>query len=313
MSENRDVERLISRLGAHLRRLPAPLLVIGSGVSSYMGAGFAVALFALMPPTTVAWWRVTIGALVLLAWRRPWRRAWTPRALVVAALFGVAMATMNVIFYATIDHLALGTAVSLEFLGPVAVALATGRGWRPRVAAVLALSGVAAISGLGLDLSDPRQRVGVVLAIGAGLAWAAYILLGRRVASAGSGLDSLAVASVAGSLVYLPLAASTAGAAFSSAGTFLKVLGVAVLSTVVPYVLDQVNLGRLSSAAFSLLSALMPATSLAVGIVMLRQMPNVWEVAGLVLVSVAVALAGSGSGTGRVRRHLPRRRRPESD
>ena len=304
------MERLISRLGAHLRRLPAPLLVIGSGVSSYMGAGFAVALFALMPPTTVAWWRVTIGALVLLAWRRPWRRAWTPRTLVVAALFG---ATMNVIFYATIDHLALGTAVSLEFLGPVAVALATGRGWRPRVAAVLALSGVAAISGLGLDLSDPRQRVGVVLAIGAGLAWAAYILLGRRVASAGSGLDSLAVASVAGSLVYLPLAASTAGAAFSSAGTFLKVLGVAVLSTVVPYVLDQVNLGRLSSAAFSLLSALMPATSLAVGIVMLRQMPNVWEVAGLVLVSVAVALAGSGSGTGRVRRHLPRRRRPESD
>lgn len=308
------VERLAPRLGARLRRLPAPLLVIGSGVSSYVGAGFAVALFALMPPTTVAWWRVTIGALVLLAWRRPWRRAWTARSVAVAALFGAAMATMNVIFYAAIDHLALGTAVSLEFLGPVTVALATGRGWRPRVAAVLALAGVAAISGLGLDLGDPRQRLGVVLAIGAGLAWAAYILLGRRVASAGSGLDSLAVASVAGSLVYLPIALGSAGAAFSSVGTLLKVLGVAVMSTVVPYVLDQVNLGRLSSATFSLLSALMPATSLAVGVVMLRQMPNAWEVAGLVLVSVAVALAGSGggagSGPGWGRRRLPRRGRP---
>ena len=292
------VERLVPRLGARLRRLPAPLLVIGSGVSSYVGAGFAVALFALMPPTTVAWWRVTIGALVLLAWRRPWRRAWTARSVAVAALFGAAMATMNVIFYAAIDHLALGTAVSLEFLGPVAVALATGRGWRPRVAAVLALAGVAAISGLGLDLGDPRQRLGVVLAIGAGLAWAAYILLGRRVAS------------VAGSLVYLPIALGSTGAAFSSVGTLLKVLGVAVMSTVVPYVLDQVNLGRLSSAAFSLLSALMPATSLAVGVVMLRQMPNAWEVAGLVLVSVAVALAGSGGGAGRGRRRLPRRGRP---
>ena len=279
-------------------------------MSSYVGAGFAVALFALMPPTTVAWWRVTIGALVLLAWRRPWRRAWTARSVAVAALFGAAMATMNVIFYAAIDHLALGTAVSLEFLGPVAVALATGRGWRPRVAAVLALAGVAAISGLGLDLGDPRQRLGVVLAIGAGLAWAAYILLGRRVASAGFGLDSLAVASVAGSLVYLPIALGSTGAAFSSVGTLLKVLGVAVMSTVVPYVLDQVNLGRLSSAAFSLLSALMPATSLAVGVVMLRQMPNAWEVAGLVLVSVAVALAGSGGGAGRGRRRLPRRGRP---
>ena len=82
------------------------------------------------------------------------------------------------------------------------------------------------------------------------------------------------------------------------------------MSTVVPYVLDQVNLGRLSSATFSLLSALMPATSLAVGVVMLRQMPNAWEVAGLVLVSVAVALAGSGGGAGRGRRRLPRRGRP---
>ena len=288
--------------GAVVRAIPAPLLVIASGLSSYVGAGFAVTLFALMPATTVAWWRITIGALVLLAWRRPWRRAWSRRALAVCAAFGVATATMNVLFYASIELLPLGTAVSLEFLGPVVVALATGRGWRPRVAVVMALTGVIAIGGLGLDMSEPGQRTGVLVAMAAGGAWAAYILTGRAVAGAGSGLDSLAVASAAGSLFYLPLAVTTAGAALVDLPTIGRVLGVAVMSTVVPYVLDQVNLGRLRSDTFSLLQALFPATSLMVGVVMLAQRPNAWEVLGLVLISGAVALAGTGGRGPRLRR-----------
>lgn len=283
------------RVGVVLRAVPAPVLFIGSGLSSYVGAGFAVALFSLMPPTTVAWWRLMTGAVILLVWRRPWRRRWSRRELVIAMLFGVAMSTMNVIFYAAIDHLALGTAVSLEFLGPVVVALVTGRGWRPRVAAGLALAGVGAISGFGLDLSDPTQLLGVILALAAGSAWAAYILLGRRVAGSG-GVDSLAVASATGALMYLPLAATTASVALGQARSTLMVLGVGVLSTVIPYALDQVNMGRLTSDAFALLSSLMPATSLLVGVVMLRQLPNAWEVLGLLLVSAAVALAGSGGG-----------------
>ncbi|MDO4244354.1 MAG: EamA family transporter [Actinomyces sp.] len=296
----------LPRPGAALRAVPAPVLFIGAATSTYVGAGLAVALFAAMPSTTVAWWRLFIGALVLLSWRRPWRRRWTRRALVTAALFGVAMSTMNVIFYASIGHLALGTAVSLEFLGPVVVALATGRGWRPRVAALLALAGVAAISGFGLDLSDGSQRLGVVLALSAGAAWAAYILLGRRAAGTG-GVDSLAVASAAGALVYLPLAAPTASAALADTRSILMVLGVGVMSTVIPYGLDQVNMGRLTSDAFALLSSLMPATSLLVGLVMLRQVPNAWEVLGLLLVSAAVALAGTG---GRHRRTAVPGRRP---
>lgn len=274
-----------------LDRVPAPLLFIVSGCSSYVGAGFAVTLFALMPPTTVAWWRVSVGAVVLLLWRRPWRRAWTRRGLANAALFGVATATMNVVFYASIRYLPLGTAVSLEFVGPVAVALTTGKGWRPRLAATLALAGVVSISGLGLDLADEHQRTGVLLALGAGTAWAFYILLGRKVASTGTGLDSLAVACLAGSLFYLPLALPTAGAALVTARTALTVLGVGLASTVVPFVLDQVTLKRLQAATFSLLSALLPATSLAVGVVMLAQVPNGWELLGLALVSVAVALS----------------------
>ena len=288
--------------GALLRAVPAPVLVILSALSSYVGAGFAVALFTLMPSTTVAWWRITIAAAILVGWRRPWRRRWAGRELAVCAAFGVAIATMNVFFYASIKLLPMGTAVSLEFLGPVVVALTTGRGWRPRVAVVMALAGVAAIGGLGLDMSDSQQRAGVLVAMAAAGAWAAYILTGRVVAGAGAGLDSLAVASVAGSLFYLPLAVTTAGAALTDLSTVVRVLGVSLMSTVVPYVLDQVNLGRLRSDTFSLLQALFPATSLVVGVVMLAQLPNVWEVLGLVLVSGAVALAGTG---GRV----PSRRR----
>ena len=213
----------------------------------------------------------------------------------MAAAFGVATATMNVIFYAAISLLPLGTTVSLEFLGPVVVALVTGRGWRPRVAAILALLGVASISGLGVDLGDPDQRIGVLLALGAGVAWAAYILLGRRVASAGAGTDSLAVGMVAGALVYAPLAMGTADAILASPTAAVTVLGVGVLSTAVPYGLEQVVLRRLGTDAFALLSSLMPAASLLVGVVVLRQLPNAWEMTGLVLVSVAVALtAGTG-------------------
>ena len=277
-------------------RLPAPLIFMASSLSQYLGAGLAVSLFSLMPSMAVAWGRLVVGAAVLVALRRPWRRVWTRRALLVAAAFGVATATMNVIFYAAISLLPLGTTVSLEFLGPVAVALVTGRGWRPRVAAILALLGVASISGLGVNLGDPDQRIGVLLALGAGVAWAAYILLGRRVASAGAGTDSLAVGMVAGALVYAPLAVGTADAILASPTAAVTVLGVGVLSTAVPYGLEQVVLRRLGTDAFALLSSLMPAASLLVGVVVLRQLPNAWEMTGLVLVSVAVALTAGTSG-----------------
>ena len=277
-------------------RLPASLIFMASSLSQYLGAGLAVSLFSLMPSMTVAWGRLVVGAAVLVALRRPWRRAWTRRTLLVAAAFGVATATMNVIFYAAISLLPLGTTVSLEFLGPVVVALVTGRGWRPRVAAILALLGVASISGLGVDLGDPDQRIGVLLALGAGVAWAAYILLGRRVASAGAGTDSLAVGMVAGALVYAPLAVGTADTILASPTAAVTVLGVGVLSTAVPYGLEQVVLRRLGTDAFALLSSLMPAASLLVGVVVLRQLPNAWEMTGLVLVSVAVALTAGTSG-----------------
>ncbi|MFH5821810.1 EamA family transporter [Georgenia sp. AZ-5] len=271
--------------------VPAPALFMLSGLSQYLGAAVAVGLFAVMPATTVAWWRVLVSAVLLLAWRRPWRRRWTARNLAASALFGVVLAGMNLLFYVAIDHLPLGTAVSLEYLGPVAVAAIAGRGARVRVAIALALLGVLSISGLGVDWSEPGTGVGVAFALAAGAAWAAYIVLGRRIAAGRSGLDSLAVGMAAGALVFAPVVARTAGLAVGSPALLLGVVGVGVLSSLVPYAIEQVALTRLPAPTFALLTSLLPATSLLVGLVVLRQVPTAGEVLGLVLVSVAVALA----------------------
>ena len=275
-------------------RVPAPALFMASGASQYLGAAIAVELFVLMPPQTVAWWRVVVAAVFLLLWRRPWRQGWTGRDLAASAVFGVVLAGMNLLFYGAIAHLPLGTAVSLEYLGPVAVAALGGRGARARVAVVLALLGVVSISGLGLDWAAPGTAVGVAFALAAGAAWAGYIVLGRRIATARSGLDSLAVGMAVGALVYAPLAAGTAGAALASPGLALAVVGVGLLSSAVPYAVDQVALTRLSAPTFALLTALLPTTSLLVGLVVLRQVPSPGEVLGLVLVSLAVAMASRG-------------------
>ena len=103
-------------------RIPAPALFLASGFTQYAGAALAIGLFAVIPAASVAWWRLAVSAVVLLAWRRPWRQSWTRRELAAAALFGVVLATMNVVFYVAIEYLPLGTAVAIEFLGPVAVA-----------------------------------------------------------------------------------------------------------------------------------------------------------------------------------------------
>jgi len=272
--------------------VPAPLLFVVSAIAQYVGAAVAVDLFARLAPATVAWLRVAVAALVLLALTRPWRSrgAWTWRSLRTAALFGVVLATMNVAFYVAIDTLPLGTAVALEFAGPVAVAAVTGRGWRDRAAIVVAASGVVLLAGVSVHLGDEAARGLVAIGVAAAC-WALYILLGRRVATAPTGgLTGLGVAMGAGGLVLAPLLAPGAGPVLGDARLAALVLLVAVFSSVVPYGIEQVVLRRVSAATFAVLLALLPATAAVVGAVMLRQVPHGLEVVGLVLVSGAIAL-----------------------
>jgi inner membrane transporter RhtA len=277
-------------------RIPAPVLFLGSGFTQYCGAALAIGLFAVIPAASVAWWRLAVSAAVLLAWRRPWRQPWTRSELGAAALFGVVLATMNVAFYMAIEYLPLGTAVAIEFLGPVVVAGVTGRGWRDRLGIALAGAGVVLLAGVQLEGGLTRDVViGLVAILGSAAAWAGYILLGRRIATARDGISALAVGMTAGAVVYSPLAIGAIGPVVSDAGRAAAVVGIAVLSSVIPYAIEQVVLRRVSAARFAILLALLPVTALIVGAVFLAQLPSVLEIAGMVLVCAAIVLSGQRS------------------
>lgn len=275
--------------------MPAPLLFVLSGLTQYAGAALAVGLFATVAAPTVAWLRILVAAVVLVVWRRPWRTRWTRRDLGTVLLFGVVLAAMNVTFYVSIDHLPLGTAVAIEFAGPVAVAALTGRGWRERVAIAVAAVGVVLLAGVSLD-GGPDARTGLVAALLAAACWAAYILLGRRVATGTSGgVTGLAVAMTAGALVFAPFLAAGAAPVLHDPRLVAAVVGVGVLSSVIPYAIEQVVLRRVRPATFAVLLALLPATAALVGAVALHQVPHGLEVVGLLLVSGAIALTARGS------------------
>lgn len=270
--------------------MPAPVVFIVSGLAQYLGAAIAIGLFDRLSAPGLAWVRLLVAAVVLLAWRRPWRRRWTRQALLAATAFGVVLATMNVAFYLALEHLPLGTAVAIEFLGPVAVAAVGGSGWRERVGITLAAAGVVLLAGVTLRVGDGDVVLGLVAILAAAGCWAGYILLGRRVALGQDGVTSLSVAMAAGALVFTPVLVTQGAPAFGSPGLLAAVVGVALLSSVVPYALEQSVLRRVSPATFAVLLALLPASAALVGAVVLRQWPSPPDVVGLLLVSAAIVL-----------------------
>lgn len=282
------------------KQVATPALFVASGISQYLGAAIGVGLFTVLAPSGVAWWRLALGALVLIVVWRPWQTEWTRRRFFAAMLFGSFLGGMNILFYEAIARLPLGAAVSLEFVGPVCVALIGGAGVRSRIAAVLAFAGVIAIGGLGVDLNAPGTVVGMVFALAAAAMWAGYIVVGQKVATRGSAVSSLAVGCFVVSVATAPFLLGTALAEPLTWKIMLSLLGVAVLSTVIPYSVEAVALKRISAATFALLTALLPATSTVVGFLALGQNVTVGEILGLVLISSAVWLATAPENRGEV-------------
>lgn len=280
-------------------RLPAPLLFVASGFTQYAGAALAIGLFAVIPAASVAWWRLAVSAVVLLAWRRPWRQSWSRRDLGAAATFGVVLATMNVSFYIAIEFLPLGTAVAIEFLGPVAVAALTGHGLRERLGIALALAGVVLLAGVQLEgglTSDVLIGLG---AIGvSAVSWAGYILLGRRIAVKRDGISSLAVGMTAGALLYSPLAFGAVVPVVTDPARLAAVVGIAVLSSVIPYAIEQVVLRRVSAARFSILLALLPVSAAVIGALLLAQLPSLLDILGMLLICAAIVLSAQRGPAG---------------
>lgn len=278
-------------------RIPAPALFLASGFTQYAGAALAVGLFAVIPAASVAWWRLAVSAVVLLAWRRPWRQQWTGRELGGAALFGIVLATMNVSFYIAIDHLPLGTAVAIEFLGPVVVAGVTGRGWRERIGIGLAAVGVVLLAGVQMEGGlNAGVIIGLVAIAGSAVSWAGYILLGRRIALKRDGISALAVGMTAGAVVYCPLAIGAVVPVVTDPGRMLAVIGIAVLSSVIPYAIEQLVLRRVTAARFAILLALLPVTAAVIGAVLLAQLPSPLDIIGMILICAAIVLSARRAG-----------------
>ena len=222
---------------------------------------------------------------------RPWKYRWTTHSLAVALLFGVALAGMNLLFYEAIARIPLGAAVSIEFVGPVAVAVTRGRGALPRMAAGIAFAGVVLIGGWGLDLSDPQARTGFLFALAAAGAWSLYIVVGSRISQTAPTGPALAVGTLVASMVFLiPLYPAVAATPWGW-GMILALVGVGIFSSTIPYSIEALAFSRLSAALFALLTALLPATSAVVGALALGQIPTSAELVGLILISLAVWLA----------------------
>lgn len=263
--------------------------MVVSGVSLYAGAAIAVDLFESFSPVLVAWLRIAGAAVLLLALNRPRLRAFRGRTGLVAATFGLFTLLMNMSFYEAIARLPMGTAVAIEFLGPIAVAAFGSRGVRDIVALILAGTGVVVLS--GALWSD--SAVGIFFALLAGTFWAGYILLGNRIASdAATARSAISVGFFWAAVAMLPVALILwpQNVGMNAPALVGLIAGLALLSAAVPYSLDQVVMRMAGPAGFALLQAVMPIVSVVIAAVMLGQWLSAAEIFGIVLVAAAVAL-----------------------
>ena len=272
------------------RRLPAHGFFVLSAVFHYLGPAFAVLLFAQLAPLGVAWLRIATAAAIFAMWRRPWRYVLLLDARTRGSmlLLGAVLALMNASFYLAIDRLPLATVGAIEFLGPVVLAVAGLASRRNLIALVLAVGGVYVLTGVHI-VADAR---GLGFAFANCLLFVLYVILGHRIAGDGgaAGIDRLGAAMLVAMLVALPIGWRDAVPAFSHPALLATGAGVGICSSVIPYVCDQLAMARLSRATFAFLLALLPATATCIGILVLRQIPTLSELAGIALVVVAVAM-----------------------
>jgi inner membrane transporter RhtA len=268
--------------------VPAPLLVFGGVVSVQFGAALAATLVPEIGAGGSVLLRISFSALILVALARPGVRGHSRQAWLTVVAFGVALGLMNWSFYGSLAHLPLSVAVTVEFLGPLVLTTVLSRRALDFVAVAAAGVGVLLISEALTVPLDELSWVGLLLAATAGVLWAAYILLSRRTGSEFEGLDGLALALAVSTIVVIP--AGLTGTNVWTTEHAVKGLGLAVLSSLLPYSLELLALRRLAANVFGILLSLEPAVAALAGLIVLDQKLHALQVVGLVLVVVASAI-----------------------
>jgi inner membrane transporter RhtA len=265
--------------------VPAPLYALGAIASVQVGATVARQLFPYLGPTGTVFVRVFFGALILLAIARPGLRRLSSDQWRQVVPFGLIIAGMNLCFYQSIARIPLGIAVTIEFLGPLAVAIAGSRKALDFAWAGMAALGVAMLSLTGGSVT----LLGVLFALGAAVGWATYIVLGQRVGRLVAGPDGLALALAVGGIALAPFGIAGAGAHLLNLRNLGVGLVVAILSSAIPFSLEYAALRRLSSQLFGILMSLEPAMGAAAGFVFLSQRLSIRDLLAIALVTVASA------------------------
>jgi inner membrane transporter RhtA len=271
---------------ARLGSVPPTVLVLGAIGSVQFGAALAKTLFDEIGPGGTVLLRVLIAALVLGAIWRPSIAGHGRRDLWLAALFGVSLAGMNLAFYASLDRIPLGIAVTFEFVGPLGVAVAGSRRRLDLLWVGLAAAGILLLSDFG---SAGLDGLGVALALLAGGFWAAYITLSVRVGRVFDRGDGLALAMFVASVLLVPVGVADGGADLLVPWILAVAAAVALLSSAIPYTLELEALRRLPAAVFGVLMSLEPAMAALAGFVLLGEDLLAREVAAITLVVAASA------------------------
>ena len=265
-------------------------LAVAAMLSVQLGSALSVNLIPVVGAAGTAWLRLSVGALIFLAVARPPLRAVRRHDVPVLLALGVATGLMTIAFLAAIERIPLGTAVAIEFLGPLTVASVRSHNARALLWPALALLGV-------VLLTDPWQGqidlAGIGFAVLAAVGWAAYILLTQRVGDRFTGIGTLSltvpVAAVTAAVVGIPQAAGQL-----TFGVLATAVAVAVLMPVLPFILELLALRRMTSAAFGTLMALEPAFGVLLGLLVLHQQPSLIQFVGITLVVLAGAAAQRG-------------------
>jgi len=269
----------------------AAAAVVGGAASVQVGAAIGATIFPLVGPGGVVALRQAFAAITLLAVARPRPRDLTWRSVRPALLLGLVLVTMNLGVYGAIDRIGLGLAVTLEFLGPLALALAGSRRRLDLLCAAMAGLGVVLLTGTVPGI-DP---VGVVLELVAAASWAAYIVLSRRAGRTLPGVQGTALASLLAAVLTSPLLVMALVGLAPEQLLHVVVVGLAtgILSSAIPYSIDLIVLRRMSQQLFSVLQSVQPAAAALAGLVILGQALAAWQLVGLGLISLGNVIAVS--------------------
>lgn len=265
--------------------LLALVCVILAMITIQSGASFAKQLFPIIGPEGTTALRLGFSALILCLIFKPWKKLPAKGNRLSIVIYGLSLGGMNILFYYAIERIPLGIGVALEFTGPLAVALFSSRAKRDLFWVACAIAGILLLLP-DISSQESLDPIGVVLALGAGACWAAYILFGKKTGTQSSGGATVALGMTVAAIVLVPYGGILQSSAFTWSVIPLGI-GIAILSSALPYTLEMVALRNMPAQGFSIMLSLEPAFAALAGFIILGELLTLWQWLAILLVIIA--------------------------